>query len=488
MGLTNFQVPQPELLSPAAVRQCYMQGIDAIPWLSKNSLENGILSVQRSANESGNLYVPWPVEGRGQITLSTTCLRESDEPYVLPVELARGTVGRLRNQVEAWKQIGINAPAEVTEKVSTATQALCRAVTSEQESLFAAQAAQDAITDSLDAIYMMMRAFSEYSLTRSGKRNVFMAVNLGKRPGHTFPSDILGAINTAVVPFSWSETEGSSEAGSNEVFAEQVRWCRKLGLRICGGPLLNFDRNGLPDWLYLWEDDPEALQSYMLKYVESTVREFAGKVSLWHAWAGLNNGQAMNFGEELRLRIGVAALETLRSCDPNTPVFVSFNQPFGEYLSRRSMDLAPLNYADTLIRADLGVSGFGLEINLGYWPHGTLPRDVLEISRIIDRWSTLGLPLVLILTSPSSPGMGSDDDEKQIIGFGAEAIDEATQARVVSEIVRACLAKPAIQGIVWNQLQDGDSPNYPHAGLLTEDAEPKPVLDVLRELRSRYLT
>lgn len=485
MGLTSFHVPQPDRISSNAVRQCYMQGIDGIPWQSKNVLKGDVLSIQRDANESGNVFIPWQVEGRGSLTLSTTCLRESESPYSLPVELARGTVGRLRNQVEAWKHAGINVPPEVAELVGLATRSLCLAATSQSNPHQAAEASEGAIKVAIDAIELMMRAFSEFSLSKAGKRNIFVAANLGSRSGHDFPSELLGAINTAVVPFSWSDLESSTESQSSTYFEEQVRWCRTLGIRICGGPLLNFDQNGLPDWLYLWEEDPESLRTYMLRYVETTVKKFAGKVSLWHVWAGLNNGKAMNLGEEFRLRLGVAAVETLRMHDPTTPAFVSFNQPFGEYLARQSMDLAPMHYADTLIRADLGVSGFGLEINLGYWPDGTLPRDVLEISRLIDRWSSLGLPLVVILTIPSSDTISEDD--KQIISFGGEQLDLVTQSALATEVIKACLAKPAVQGVIWNQLVDGDSPLYPEAGLMTEEGDAKPILDSLKEIRKRYL-
>ena len=485
MGLTTFHVPQPDRLSESAVHDCYMQGIDAIPWESKNSFEGETLQIQRASNESGNLYVIWPVEGRGTLTLSTTYLRESPDAYSLPVELARGTVGRLKNQIEAWRFIGINVPSEVSELVERAIASLCQAVTSQAQPLVAARAAETAIADSLDAIELMMRAYSEFALTKTGKRNVFLAANLGARSGHKFPSDLLPAINTAVVPFSWSEVEGSG-GESSAYFAEQIRWCRKLNVRVCGGPLLNFDRNGLPDWLYLWEEYAESLQSCMVRYIESVVKRYAGKVSLWHAWASLNNGQAMNLSEEVRLRIGVAAIETLRNIDKSTPVFVSFNQPFGEYLSHKTLDLAPIHYADTLLRADLGIAGFGLELNLGYSPDGTLPRDVLEISRLIDRWTSLGLPLVILLSLPST--QANEDAANRVVPFGEGELNPQVQAQLANEITRACLAKPVVQGVIWNQLMDGDAPAYPSGGIFTKDGEAKPVLNSLREIRSKYLS
>lgn len=457
MGFTLFHVPQPDRLTASAIRQCYMQGIDAIPWQSKNTFEGEQLTIQRASSESGSLYIPWPVAGRGCTTLSTTCLRESETPYNLPVELARGTVGRLRNQIATWKHMGIRIPDDVESRAALATTALSRAATSQQRVQVASQAAEEAIVESMDTIDLLMHSFSEYALQKAGKRNVFLAANLGPRSGNAFPQELLGTINTSAVPFSWRDVEGGGEEDSLEFFTEQVSWSRRLGLRICGGPLLNLDRNGFPDWLYLWEEDAESLQSYMLRYVESIVKKFAGRVNLWHAWAGLNSGTAMNLSEEFRLRLGVAALEALRQIDPNTPAFVSFSQPFGEYMSRQALDLAPIHYADTLVRSDLGLSGLGLEINLGYWPLGTLPRDVLEISRLIDRWSSLGLPLVMILTLPSQADEPGSESDVSIYPTGTEEINEAAQARVAGELIRACLAKPAVQGVIWNQLADGDS-------------------------------
>ena len=487
MGVTTFFVPQPDRLTPATVRQCYMQGIDAIPWQSKNQLDGNHLTIQRATNESGQLYVPWPVKGRGHITLSTTCLRENDTPYHLPVELARGTVGRLRNQIELWQQGGMQIPTEVIDRLALATQALSSAATTQYRSEAAAQSADEAILESLDTIDLLMEVHSQHHLANE-KRAVFFGANLGSDPGRQFPEDLLITINTAVVPFAWSEVEGSAGQDSLEVFTEQIRWARKLGLRVCGGPLLNFDRRHFPDWLYLWEEDAESLQSYMLRYVESIATKFQGHVNLWHVWSGLNCGQAMALNEEFRLRVGVAALETLRKIDATTPAFVSFDQPWGEYLSRQSLDLAPIHYADTIVRADLGVSGFGLEINLGYRPHGTLPRDLLELNRLVDRWSGLGLPLVIMFTIPSSRNAASDDQELEIMPTGSDELSMTNQARLASEMIRTCLCKNAVQGVIWNQLFDGDSANYPHAGLYTSDAIAKPIRASLEEIRRVHLT
>ena len=76
-------------------------------------------------------------------------------------------------------------------------------------------------------------------------------------------------------------------------------------------------------------------------------------------------------------------------------------------MGERECDLSPLHFADALVRAEIGLSAIGLEINLGYWPGGTALRDVLELGRQIDRWSLLGMPLLITLTLPSAAGRRS---------------------------------------------------------------------------------
>ena len=57
--------------------------------------------------------VPWQVEGHGLLALSTATLLERWEPYHLPLELARGTINRLRDQLFEWQAIGLTIPNEV---------------------------------------------------------------------------------------------------------------------------------------------------------------------------------------------------------------------------------------------------------------------------------------------------------------------------------------------------------------------------------------
>ena len=88
----------------------------------------------------------------------------------------------------------------------------------------------------------------------------------------------------------------------------------------------------------------------------------------------MTHGHALGLGEEARLQLAAKAIATVRQLDPTTPRVVSFDQPWAEYLASEQLDLGAFHFADALVRANLGLSGVGLEINVGYHPGGSLHR------------------------------------------------------------------------------------------------------------------
>jgi hypothetical protein len=49
------------------------------------------------------------------------------------------------------------------------------------------------------------------------------------------------------------------------------------------------------------------------------------------------------------------------------------------------------------------------------------------------------------------------------------------------------LARSAVQVVLWNQLTDGEPHEFPHAGLFDAKNQPKPTLDLMRDLRKSLL-
>lgn len=494
MGQMRFLVPRPERISEALLQRAYLAGMDCIPWLSETHWDGSELIVVREIRESGNLYVPWPVVGQGELILCTASLMERKQPYHLPVELARGTLNRLRNQAAAWQMVGMDLSPDYRAKLRQSQLFFARAANEQAEPLAAADDAERALQVALEAINILSGDYVRQVLTMRHQQTpqlpTLLAGNVESEPlTGQFAKRFRDAFNSAAVPLNWRDMEREQGQLAWDASDQQMAWCCEQGLRIIAGPLMRLDSAGIPDWLYLWEGDIDMLRSFFTRRAEDLVQRYLGKVNVWHVAARMNVMDTLKLSEEQRLRLTVDVIDAVRRHDPKTPMIVSFDQPWAEFLAREDLELSPLHFADTLVRADLGVGGLGLEINLGYWPGGTLPRDLLEFGRQIDQWSILGLPLVIFLTAPSDAGPDPLAllAAKPIAAAADEGLSRESQRELVEHLVPLLLAKQAVQGIVWNQLRDDQPHNFPHGGLFDTRQKRKPAIKVLTAIRKAHL-
>jgi hypothetical protein len=161
---------------------------------------------------------------------------------------------------------------------------------------------------------------------------------------------------------------------------------------------------------------------------------------------------------------------------------VGVDQPWGEYLGRRAVDLSPIHFADALVRARLDLKAILLEMNFGCFAGGTLLRSEIEVNRLLDYWSLLGLPLLVAMTLPSAGG--DDPRARQKLDLPADAWDLASQQAWVGRYVPLILGKPGLQAVVWNQFEDALPHEFPHAGLCSWQGQAKPALRTLAALRA----
>ena len=246
------------------------------------------------------------------------------------------------------------------------------------------------------------------------------------------------------------------------------------------------DPRALPDWLYLFADDFESVLDFVSSFVRAAVERYRGKVDYWICAGRLSAAEVLTLSEQERLRLVARTVELVRSLDPDTPALVSFDQPWAEYMRQRESDFPPLHFADTLVRAGLGLGGLMLEINVGYWPGGTLLRHPLEFNRQLDAWSLLGLPLWLSVSAPS--GYHEDPLAQHKAAMPSSSWTPAAQQAWVARFVPLLLAKPMVQGVLWNQLRDSDPHDFPHGGLFDDRRHAKLALRTLAAIRQTYLT
>jgi hypothetical protein len=496
MGLMRLLVHDRDRIPPGGLDHVHMCGQDDLPWFGRAYFSGQQLVIERNESDSGRVFVPWRIGQAGPVLIGTSTLMERDEPYLLEVELARGMVNCLRNQLAQWEMMGLTVPEGLRASIREATIDFSRAATTQSEPATAADWAEKCLVVTAAAMDQLASEYGQQVLSRRGDRRSqtrqftsWFGVHLGARlPKAGVARQLSTTFNMVSVPVTWRSVEASEGRRHWDEADAQVAWAKSAGLRVCAGPLLELDDRGVPDWTYLWEGDFNSLLAFMLDHVRAVVERYRGKVHLWQVAARMTHGHALGLSEESRLQVAAKAISTVRQLDPTTPTVVTFDQPWAEYLAHEQLDLAPLHFADALVRADLGLSGVGLELNIGYHPGGSVPRGPLAISRLVDTWSLLELPLLVALTLPSS----ADDDPRanskvRVLASEGDVMTPDSQRDWIERHVPLLLAKSVVQVVLWNQLSDAAPHHYPHAGLFDASDRPKPALAALKMIRQNYL-
>src|SRR5262245_23541551 len=131
MGTMIFKLPTglPGDVQEELERASVAGGQDSMPYSTHVLLDDGQLVLSRNVDESGCVVIPWPVNGAGQVMVTSATLMERLTPYQLAVELARGKVNQIRGQTSDWLMGGLLMSDSLAEKIRNATIAFSRAVT-----------------------------------------------------------------------------------------------------------------------------------------------------------------------------------------------------------------------------------------------------------------------------------------------------------------------------------------------------------------------
>ncbi|MDR3634537.1 MAG: hypothetical protein P4L84_12090 [Isosphaeraceae bacterium] len=495
MGVLRFQLTSPDQASRHTdLRKAYVTGLDRTPSRLSVELRQGSMICHRDTNESGRLFVPWPVDGHGTPYVGTATLAERAKPYDLAVELARGKLNEVRNQLADWRQMGLRPPDELDSLVSEAYRAFVKAVTLRSEPDEAFAAAQASLASSWSAGNVLIESYTsqvlQTRLASTPRLPTALACALDIDP-KTAPwaGDLATAINSVQVACPWKTVSPVEGQFRWDEFDAQVAWAKRQHLAIQVGPLIEFRPNALPNWIWLWEGDFDTLLGLVTDYVRHAVLRYRGKVPLWHLVHRPACTDFLGLSEEEQIRITARAIQVGRQTDPAAQFTIGVERPWAEWLGSSPFQLGPLHLTDYLVRADLGLAGLALEIAPGYSTPGSHLRDLFDFSKLLDLYALLNLPLHIWITMPSSAAPDPEADpsvrveESQWPGSPSEAGQAAWAARWVSLAV----AKPFVRSVTWLQACDATPHLYPHGGLYRTPQTPKPILSWLRQFRREIL-
>jgi len=488
MGVMRFLVPpRPVRDGSPDLTQSYLSGMDGRIYPTRVEWEDNLLTCRRPNSESAKLNVPWIVPGVGQPVLTTTSLREREEPYLLPLELARGKLSEVRESCALWEQSGMMIPDAFRQLQKEAFHYFAKAGTAPQDLEHACQWANTAIEKTCQASALLMDSYTIQRLA-SIRRSSHQALGL---LGCVVDTGILvpeglsvfrQAFNTASICMPWKQVEPNEGVYHWEELDQLVEYCNTQRFVLRGGPLIDLSPQGLPDWLAPWKSDFLNLPIFICDYVETAIARYQGLIRLWEVSAYGNTGGALGMGEDHCLALVARTLEAAHRTDNDAQYFIRVECPWGEYQRSGQHRLSPFQFVDALVRSNLGLAGVTLEINAGYGPEACYARDLLAVSRLIDLWSQLQLQIHVNIACPSSvlPDPLAHPRYPVQEGVWDGMWNEETQADWIEHLVPLLLAKSCVTGVFLSQFGDHLPHRFPHAGLLDDQGQVKKMLEPLR--------
>ena len=512
MGQMRFTVARPDRLrAPAELAAVHVVGPGERVEPARITREGGLLIVDRPGSGSARLRCPWPVPGFGTPVVATCSLAEfaeGAEPHRLEVELARGLVSVTREQVAAAARANVELPPEVLLDLDRAWVEFVRGACagrpdaagngdarapSPAERADAAERSIAAACGVADAV-AAARADRRLSLVR--KQSSHPPASLAVRAGGgrdakaRLPAALFGPFRTALVPGGWASVEADRGRRDWSALDAALDRCDAVGAVPAVGPLLNFNPGGLPPWLADYRGSPGNLESLCADFVETAIARVTGRVRMIEVCGGANVGGALGLDEPTRLGLVARTVQVARGVDEENRLFLRISRPFGDYLSLGQHRLAPLQFADALSRAGVGLDGVTLELAIGFPESGTPPRTLAGYERLLAGWSKLGVPLRISLAVPAVPpaargeGPPADPDDWRAGG------SEPHQAEWLRHHLPLFFATDPVIEVEWALARDAPPGAPPEelagGGLLTADGTRRPALGVFADFARAF--
>ena len=497
MGSMSFLLPNPLPGAAAAVLgEACVASVgyhDLTPGPTVVRVADGMLTLTRTQNESGYLIVPWPVEPFGTLVVSTTTLRERDEPYRLLVELARGKLNQVRTQAAEWQALGLRSMPDFERAVVETTRQFGRAVLAPN-----AADADTAATPVLEQAHALAdRLARDYTAQMLAKRHqddgpldTCLAARYTRAPARGAADEYARAFTAGAVALRWRDIEpNEAQYDWTEPDAAVAAAC-SAGLPVTIGPVIDLAPGMIPAWAAGWAADLPTLAACMCDFLETAINRYRGDVRRWVVCAGFNHADALGLVDDDRLRLAFRLFEAAAQVDSSLELVLSVAQPWGEYLVRDDQTISPLTFPDDLVRAGVRLSAVELEVRAGVRPRGSLPRDLLDAARLLDVFGMLGLPLEVVLSLPSSDEPDPDAAEHgQTVwtpGSRSRPSPEG-QAEWGASLAALAICWPQVRTVTWDHWSDAEPHLVPHGGLLDHNGRAKPLLARLRALRTAHL-
>ena len=473
----------------------YVFGQDGIPVRADMAFAGGqITCVKRIAGACG-LALMWDAGSSGRFLLSTTRLAERAKPYNLNVELARAQMTRIAQKREDWGLFDFSGAEKLNKEFEAVKLDFI-------ESLKAAQPAQ--------AAALADQALAE-GVTLGEKMSLFHAdVLIGRRKNASAAGggvafgcmvDLFSAredyceriretFDFVSIPMAWKHCEPKERQHQYQQVDNWVNWAVRNRKPVHGGPLLSFEPARLPEWLYLWEHDYDALRDMIYEHIQRVAQRYERQVRTWTVISGIHAHNSFNLSFEQLMELTRMSCLLVKKLCPRSQVMIELLMPYGEYYARNQRTIPPLLYADMCVQGGVKFDAFGLQVCMGVPADGFYIRDLMQVSNLLDEFVGFGKPLHVTgcqVPSDITPDAWDAWGGKEPIpraGTWHAPWSPRLQAEWLQAFYRVAMSKPYVESISWRDLGDYEGHFIPHGGLCRANLEPKLAYREMRAFRS----
>ena len=447
----------------------------------KVRLKNGVIQCRWADDGAKAVSLRWDAGRAGACSLRTCLLAQRSEPYLLCVELARHRIGTFAFKAEEWQMSSrLDATHPAMQCWERARSLFTNAMVISDPAK-AQQFAQRSLSLAIEATERLAMAYAEAQLkirfatkplpsTALGTRVPLMEVDDAAR------SVVLKDMPLITVPLSWSalcDEQGQYDWSGPDAW---IGWAIDHGCRVLTGPLLDLSPGGVPPWVRHRLDAGVSLDDVAWDHVHAVVNRYGPHVGMWCVGTGLNSNAEVDLSTDEMVNLVRSTALCIREGGRGRRVVVEIDQPWSEHLCDGPSGIDPLQFVDHVQQRGVRLDAVGLRIRMGDGHSGRSVRDLMEISRMVDRYFLLDVPILI-----SRLGV---PDQAELDGGRWRERDwnPETQAKWAARAVLLLIAKRHVQSVIWTDLIDNPQTCPPGGGLMQADGTAKMVLNRLQSL------
>ncbi len=471
----------------------YLVGTDNVPVRAEIEFADGEIRCKKRATGPAALAILWRNDDGDTIVHETTRLPERDKPYVLQLELLRGRLMRLAQKREDWGLHDFEGTADISAKIDKARDFLVKALTADGPAE-AAAAADEGLVLAVQASEELTRFHADIFLNRRRQVAGFPRRMLGGRvdtssTNEKYRKHLSEAFEYLTLPFTWKRLEPKEKEINWGPFDKWVDWSTTHRIPIRGCDLVAFNEKSIPDWLYIWEHDFDAVRDLVQNHVQRVIERYGQYIQVWDVISGVHTNDCFSFNFEQIMELTRLSAAVGKKLAPRGTVVVDIVSPWGEYYSGNQRSIPPMLYAEMVMQSGVNFDAFGLQCCFGVAREGLYVRDTFQISSLLDRFACLGKPVHLTSVQVPSDITADETDAwggKHSIEDGGQwqtPWSENTQRAWLRSVYDIAMSKPFVEAITWRDFSESNGHYLPHGGLLRKDETPKPAFKELIAIR-----